>query len=90
MRTSIHGASRRACMHGAERGGSVWPAAGAGGAARERMGGRPTMPGASAGPSNRKGADMTYLIAKLAVYLAIAFIIGLVVGWWTSEPRRRA
>ena len=32
---------------------------------------------------------MTYLIGELAIYLAVAFIIGLAVGWWTSEPRRR-
>ena len=32
---------------------------------------------------------MAYLIEQFAVYLAIAFIIGLAVGWWTSEPRGR-
>ena len=32
---------------------------------------------------------MAYLIEQFAVYLAMAFIVGLVVGWWTSQPRRR-
>ena len=32
---------------------------------------------------------MLYLVNELIVYLAIAFLIGLAVGWWTSEPRRR-
>lgn len=33
---------------------------------------------------------MLYLIEQFAIYLAIAFIIGLAVGWWTSEPHRRS
>lgn len=32
---------------------------------------------------------MLYLVNEYIVYLAIAFLIGLAVGWWTSEPRRR-
>ena len=33
---------------------------------------------------------MLYLVNEYIVYLAIAFLIGLAVGWWTSEPRRRS
>lgn len=32
---------------------------------------------------------MLYLINEYIVYLAIAFLIGIAVGWWTSEPKRR-
>ena len=32
---------------------------------------------------------MLYLIEQYLAYLAIAFLIGLAVGWWTSEPRAR-
>ena len=32
---------------------------------------------------------MFYLIEQLFVFLLIAFLIGLVVGWMTSEPRKQ-
>lgn len=32
---------------------------------------------------------MLYLVNELLIYLVIAFLIGIAVGWWTSEPRRR-
>ena len=32
---------------------------------------------------------MLYLINEYIIYLAVAFLIGLAVGWWTAEPRRR-
>ena len=28
---------------------------------------------------------MTYLLAQLLPYLVLAFLIGLVIGWWSSK-----
>ena len=31
---------------------------------------------------------MWYLVEQYIVYLAIAFVIGIIVGWWSTELRK--
>lgn len=33
---------------------------------------------------------MWYLVEQYVWFLVVAFIIGLIVGWWTTEVRRQS